>query len=53
MGGAVKDVARATCARLGLVVPLRYFFFSYCVSVKTIDCRKILVRFEFRKVPET
>ena len=52
-GGAASMWDRATWVRLGLGAPLRYFFFSLCDTGKNIDTRKILVRFEFRKVLKT
>ena len=52
MGGVVSMWDRATCARLSLGDLLRYFF-SLRDTGKNINSRKILVRFEFRKVPES
>ena len=52
LGGAVRGWDRATWVRSALGAPLRYFF-SLRDTDKNIDTRKILVRFEFRKVLKT
>ena len=53
MGGAVRGWDRATWVRSGLGDLILYFFFSLRDTDKNIDPRKILVRFEFRKVLKT
>ena len=53
LGGVAYRWDRATWFRSGLGAPLRYFFFSLRDTDKNIDARKILVRFEFRKVLKT
>ena len=52
-GGTVRRWDRTTWVRSGLGAPLQYFFFSLRDMDKNIDTRKILVRFEFRKVLKT